>query len=263
MWRSIPSLLTSVLASAFAILLFPALARADYLTDWELRAFVSDQTLRGVTVRDRESWHVRIDGNGEFKMQHANRVIARGTWTVSGSRLQFMFSRGGQSCRMLYFNSSQELEWQDCATGAPLSRIISPSFDPGIYAGLNQLKAAQAVEGLRMMQGVVGAMPQHGAPGIITGSLSTLIDFEIARNLSKAGQQAHVRALTRSLETGQPETWQLGRESGTAAPSGDRYTDALGRLCQDQDEEVRVEGRTIRKRGTYCWDNEGNLTKVA
>jgi hypothetical protein len=106
-------------------------------------------------------------------------------------------------------------------------------------------------------------MPQHGAPGIITGSLNTILDFEIARNLSKAGQQAHVRALTRSLDTGQPETWQLGQESGTASPAGRRYTDAQGRPCQDQDEEVRIEGRTIRKRGTYCWDSEGNLTKVA
>jgi surface antigen len=256
--------LCPAILSCLLVVVAGSSVKADYLRDWELRAFISDRTLNGVTVRDRERWHVEIAGDGEFKMQHTNGRFDRGTWTVSGAKITFMFRRGDPTCRQLYF-SGEQMEWKECGSGTTSSIIVSPNYNPSQYAGLNQRKAREAATALGTVQGMVRGipLPRDGVGGLIVQTVDQLIDRKIARYLSQAGQQQHALAIKRSLESGQSQEWSIGRENGSVAPTGRRYVDAQGRTCEDRDEQVRIDGQHIQKLGTYCWDSEGKLDKVA
>jgi surface antigen len=233
---------------------------AEYKSEWQVREFVAGQTLQGVTAKDRESWSVRMESDGSFRMQHTNRSVDRGRWVVQGRQIQFLFDRGNRSiCRMLYVDSSGTQEWHACEGGQALSIIVAPRYDAFALDGANQRKAESARQGQALFRDIQRGMPGGGQSAAIVGDLvDRYMDDRIARLLSPEGRRQHAMAVQRAWVTGQPQVWTnpSANERGRVE-LGERRTDGSGRVRQSERAEVYKDGHAYETQRDICFGPDG------
>lgn len=235
-------------------------ASAQHIRDWQIRDFISGKVLQGLTVKDRERWSVAFDSEGSFKLTYTNGRIQRGTWTVEGAQLHLLFAQGkGSTCRLLFLNAEQIIEWQDCGTGVASSTIVSPTYDRAALDGANQRRADDARQAQQIFGNIAGSMPGNNRVGnIVAGAIDSYLDANIARLLSPEGQRLHAEATRQAWVTGNPQVWTnpQSNERGRIQ-MGERSVGADGVVRQREKSEVYANGQVHEVERDICFGPDG------
>jgi surface antigen len=243
----------------YATQIYPHPAFADFITDHNLRAFISGRALQGETAVDRERWVVEFSPDGTFKEKNEKaRLPRRGTWSVKGQRLLLMYDRQVAECRSLFLSVDSRQEWQECGTGRISSIITSPIYDQsGRDRNLEMAQSMRAASG--MLEGLTAGLPaDHPASVFVRSFNGAIIAPEARRLLSQQGQRMHIAAAAQTLDTGQTTRWNntVSGESGGYEPLED-FVNNQGHKCQRVRSTVTVQREQASEVTVYCRTAEG------
>jgi hypothetical protein len=243
----------------------PASAPAQYVTDHNLRAFLTSGTLHGETVLDRETWHVVFSRDGTFYEKNDRaRLPRRGNWSVAGHRITLLYQRGAGECRSLLLATDGRQVWQDCDSGRVSSCIVSPVFDrSGPDRNAEMARSLEAAG--QMMRGFTqGLPPGHPARQMTDLMVDGLLTPEARRLLSPQGRLRHAAAVLESFDSGRPSRWSLPETGEQAAyePLGD-FTNSRGEKCRRVRSDLEVAGKgPVSETVTYCRRADGSTYAV-